>query len=128
MERQADTVAAKVRRGLGLVASVGSIAPFTGLLGTVIGIIEAFQGIAEQGSGGLGAVSAGISEALVVTALGLTIAIPAVLAFNFLSGKADALELALDQSRGEYVDHLEAHQSLSRSQNRPAREAQASAA
>lgn len=107
LARQADAVSADVRRGMGLLASVGSISPFVGLLGTVIGIIAAFQGIAAEGSGGLGAVSAGIAEALVVTAIGLLVAIPSVLAFNFLSGKADTLLLALDQARGEFLDYLE---------------------
>jgi biopolymer transport protein ExbB len=108
VERHADVIAARLRRGMGVLSSVGSVAPFVGLLGTVVGIIDAFQGIAASGSGGLGAVSAGIAEALVVTALGLLVAIPAVLAFNFLSARADALELAIDQSRGEFIDHIEA--------------------
>ena len=73
----------------------------------MVGIISAFQGIAAEGSGGLGAVSAGISEALIVTAIGLLVAIPSVLAFNFLSARADRLLLALDQSRGEFIDYLE---------------------
>ena len=109
LARQADAVSADVRRGMGLLASVGSVAPFVGLLGTVIGIIAAFQGIAAEGSGGLGAVSAGIAEALIVTAIGLVVAIPSVLAFNVLSGKADTLLLALDQARGEFLDFLENH-------------------
>jgi len=107
LARQADGVYADVRRGMSLLASVGSVAPFVGLLGTVVGIIGAFQGIAAEGSGGLGAVSAGISEALIVTAIGLIVAIPSVLAFNFLSGRADTLLLALDQARGEFLDYLE---------------------
>jgi len=107
LARQADAVSADVRRGMGLLASVGSVAPFVGLLGTVVGIISAFQGISAEGSGGLGAVSAGISEALIVTAIGLLVAIPSVLAFNFLSARADRLLLALDQSRGEFIDYLE---------------------
>lgn len=107
LARAADAVAGDVRRGFGLLASVGSVAPFVGLLGTVVGIIAAFEGIAREGSGGIGAVSSGIAEALVVTALGLLVAIPAVLAFNYLSGKADQLILALDRSKGELVDHLE---------------------
>jgi biopolymer transport protein ExbB len=106
--RKADAQAAQLRRGLSVLASVGSTAPFVGLLGTVIGIIGAFQGIAAEGSGGLGAVSAGIAEALVVTAFGLLVAIPAVLIYNFLTTKSDALLLSLDQFRGEYLDHLEA--------------------
>ena len=96
-----------VRRGHNILASVGSIAPFVGLLGTVVGIIAAFQGIAKEGSGGLGAVSAGIAEALIVTAIGLIVAIPSVLAFNFLSARCDALLLALDQAKGEFLDYLE---------------------
>ena len=107
LARQADAVSADVRRGMSLLASVGSVAPFVGLLGTVVGIISAFQGIAAEGSGGLGAVSAGIAEALIVTAIGLVVAIPSVLAFNFLSGRADKLLLALDQARGEFLDYLE---------------------
>ena len=105
--RQADAVSSDVRRGMSVLASVGSIAPFVGLLGTVIGIISAFQGIAAEGSGGLGAVSAGIAEALIVTAIGLVVAIPSVLAFNLLSGRADTLLLALDLARGEFLDYLE---------------------
>jgi biopolymer transport protein ExbB len=111
LERKGDAQAAQLKRGLGILASVGSTAPFVGLLGTVIGIIGAFEGIATEGSGGLGAVSAGISEALVVTALGLMVAIPATLIFNFLSTKADGIMLALDQARGQLVDHLEARHS-----------------
>lgn len=109
--RKADAQAAQLRRGLSVLASVGSTAPFVGLLGTVIGIIAAFQGIAAEGSGGLGAVSAGIAEALVVTAFGLLVAIPSVLIYNFLTTKSDSLLLSLDQFRGEYLDHLEARHS-----------------
>jgi len=127
LARQADTIAARLRRGLGVLASVGSVAPFVGLLGTVVGIIDAFQGIAAQGSGGLGAVSAGIAEALVVTAFGLLVAIPAVLAFNYLSTRADSLELAFDQSRGEFIDHVEAHHGVERTET-PVRQEAASAA
>jgi biopolymer transport protein ExbB len=107
LERIYERVGADVRRGMSVLASVGSVAPFVGLLGTVVGIIESFAGIAKTGSGGLGAVSAGISEALVVTALGLLVAIPAVLMFNLLSTRADALVLSLDLARREFMDHLE---------------------
>ncbi|HYO70831.1 MAG TPA: MotA/TolQ/ExbB proton channel family protein, partial [Archangium sp.] len=107
LERIYERVTADVRRGMSVLASVGSVAPFVGLLGTVVGIIEAFAGIAKTGSGGLGAVSAGIAEALVVTALGLLVAIPAVLMFNFLTTRADALLLSLDLARKEFMDHLE---------------------
>lgn len=107
LNRQSEAIAARIRRGFGVLASVGSVAPFVGLLGTVVGIIDAFQGIAKEGSGGLGAVSAGISEALVVTALGLLVAIPAVLAFNWLTSQSESMLLALEQARGEFLDHLE---------------------
>jgi biopolymer transport protein ExbB len=110
MARQLEAVGADLRRGFGVLASVGSVAPFIGLLGTVVGIITAFEGIAKEGSGGLGVVSAGISEALVETALGLVVAIPTVMAFNYLSGKADAMLLALEQAKGEMVDHLESQE------------------
>jgi biopolymer transport protein ExbB len=109
LARRADFISAQLRRGLGVLASVGSVAPFVGLLGTVVGIIDAFEGIAAEGSGGIGAVSSGIAEALVVTAIGLVVAIPAVLAFNYLSARSDALMMAIDQARGQLVDHLEAH-------------------
>lgn len=107
--RKSEAVAADVRRGMSVLATVGSVSPFVGLLGTVVGIIDAFQGIAKEGSGGLGAVSLGIAEALVVTALGLVVAIPAVLAFNFLTTRGEGILLALDQARGELVDYLEAY-------------------
>jgi biopolymer transport protein ExbB len=109
LQRQADATSQKLRRGLSGLASIGSTGPFVGLLGTVLGIIEAFAGIAENGSGGIGAVSAGIAEALVVTAFGLMVAIPAVLCFNFLTTRADHILLAIDQARGEFTDYLEAH-------------------
>lgn len=108
--RRTEALAADVRRGLSVLASVGSVAPFVGLLGTVVGIIDAFQGIAKEGSGGLGAVSLGISEALVVTALGLLVAIPAVLAYNALASQSEALLRTLEQARGELVDYLEDRQ------------------
>jgi biopolymer transport protein ExbB len=107
--RKADDVAARIRRGLGVLASVGSVAPFVGLLGTVVGIIDAFESIGASGSAGIGAVSAGIAEALVVTAYGLVIAIPAVLMFNALTTRADALLMALDAAKGQLVDHIEAY-------------------
>lgn len=106
-ERQKEAVGEDLRRGMGLLASVGSVAPFVGLLGTVVGIISAFQGIAATGSGGLGAVSAGISEALVETALGLMVAIPAVLFFNQLNNKINAVETELARRTGELLDELE---------------------
>lgn len=105
--RQHEVLGIDLRRGLSIIASVGSVAPFVGLLGTVVGIIAAFGKISETGSGGLSSVAGGISEALVVTALGLLIAIPAVLLFNRLSTRADALHQQLGTAGGQLVDHLE---------------------
>jgi biopolymer transport protein ExbB len=107
--RQKELLGADLRRGLGVLASVGSVAPFVGLLGTVVGIIAAFQGIAAAGSGGLGAVSAGIAEALVETALGLIVAIPAVLFFNYLTARVNSIELALDRAASELLDEMQHH-------------------
>jgi biopolymer transport protein ExbB len=107
LERRVEELVADLKRGLPVLASVGSVAPFVGLLGTVLGIISAFQGIASTGSGGLSSVSAGISEALVETALGLMVAIPAVLAFNYLSTDIARDELALTNAAGELVDTVE---------------------
>jgi len=107
LERQVEDLCADMKRGLPVLASVGSVAPFVGLLGTVLGIISAFQGIASTGSGGLSSVAAGISEALIETALGLFVAIPAVLAFNYLSTSISHDELALANAAGELVDTVE---------------------
>jgi biopolymer transport protein ExbB len=107
LERHAEQIGEDLRRGLPVLASVGSVAPFVGLLGTVVGIISAFQGIAATGSGGLSSVSAGISEALIETALGLAVAIPAVLAFNYLSTSIARDEGVLSRSSGELLDMIE---------------------
>ena len=114
-ERQKEAVGIELRRGMGVLASVGSIAPFVGLLGTVVGIISAFQGIASTGSGGLGSVSAGIAEALVETALGLCVAIPAVLFFNQLNTKINGIESELGRRTGELLDELERTHGISAS-------------
>jgi biopolymer transport protein ExbB/biopolymer transport protein TolQ len=77
-----------------------------GLLGTVVGVISAFQGIASTGSGGIGSVSAGISEALVETALGLVVAIPAVWFYNYLTGRLEYFNVEMDNSSSEMVDYF----------------------
>src|SRR4029077_8045875 len=85
----------------------GVVAPFVGLVGTVLGIISAFQGIVATGSGGLSSVAAGIAEALIETALGLAVAIPAVLAFNYLSTTIARDEMALNTAAGELLDTID---------------------
>lgn len=91
MRREILATGSTARRGLGLLATVGSTAPFVGLFGTVVGIVNAFQKMAASGQGGLGVVSAGIAEALVTTALGIGVAIPAVWLFNFLTQRITRL-------------------------------------
>jgi biopolymer transport protein TolQ len=104
LERQAQREVQSLKRGLGLLATVGSTAPFVGLLGTVMGIITAFQSMAASGSGGLGTVSNGIAEALVTTAFGLLVAIPAVMAYNYLQGWVDARAVDISESSNEFLD------------------------
>jgi biopolymer transport protein ExbB len=105
--RRLEGIGEEVRRGMNVIATVGSIAPFVGLLGTVLGIIGAFQGIGSAGSAGIGPVMGGISEALVETAFGLLVAIPAVIAFNYLNARVGAIDTALGRSAGELLDELE---------------------
>ena len=104
--RRLEQLAAESRRGMGILASTGSTAPFIGLFGTVIGIITAFQGIAASGGGGIGAVSAGIAEALVETALGLFVAIPAVWFYNYLTGRLEYFNVEMDNSSSELLDYF----------------------
>ena len=104
LERQAQREVQSLKRGLGLLATVGSTAPFVGLLGTVLGIVNAFQSMALTGSGGLGTVSAGIAEALITTAFGLLVAIPAVMAYNYLQGWVDARAVDISESSNEFLD------------------------
>jgi biopolymer transport protein ExbB/biopolymer transport protein TolQ len=95
-----------LKKGIPALATIGATAPFVGLLGTVVGIITAFQGIAATGSGGLGSVSAGISEALVETALGLVVAIPAVWMYNYFTGRLEYFSVEMDNSSSELVDYF----------------------
>jgi biopolymer transport protein ExbB/biopolymer transport protein TolQ len=95
-----------LKKGIPALATIGSTAPFVGLLGTVVGVISAFTGIAATGSGGLGAVSAGISEALVETALGLVVAIPAVWIYNYFTTKLEYFNVEMDNSSSELVDYF----------------------
>jgi biopolymer transport protein ExbB/TolQ len=106
LERSEAIVHAKLKRGLGGLATIGSTAPFIGLLGTVIGILNAFQQIAAQKTSGIGAVAGGISEALVTTAFGLLVAIPAVMTFNYFTNKVEAFDVEMDNSSSELVDYF----------------------
>jgi len=106
IQRASALTASDLKRGVAALATIGATAPFVGLLGTVVGIITAFQGIAATGSGGLGSVSAGIAEALVETALGLVVAIPAVWFYNYLTGRIEYFNVEMDNSSSELVDYF----------------------
>ena len=106
IEKSGAREMAGMRRGLAGLATVGSTAPFVGLFGTVFGIINSFQGMAAEGSGGLGSVSAGIAEALVTTGAGIGVAIVAVLLYNFFISKVDALQVDTNESALEILDIL----------------------
>jgi len=107
LERKADVVDRDLNRGMNILASTGSTAPFVGLLGTVLGIMHAFKLIAATGSGGIGTIGSAIGEALVVTGYGLVVAIPAVLAFNWLSNKITNYESSMLNAGSELLDMLE---------------------
>jgi biopolymer transport protein ExbB/biopolymer transport protein TolQ len=106
IQRATALTANDLKKGVSGLATIGATAPFVGLLGTVVGVINAFVGIASSGSGGIGAVSAGIAEALVETALGLFVAIPAVWFYNYLSGKLEFFNVEMDNSSSEMVDYF----------------------
>jgi biopolymer transport protein ExbB/biopolymer transport protein TolQ len=96
----------QLRQGLGFLATIGSTAPFIGLFGTVVGIINAFRSIAATGSGGMSVVSGGIAEALVSTALGIFVAIPAVVAFNHFTGKIETFHVQMNRASSQLVNRL----------------------
>jgi biopolymer transport protein ExbB/TolQ len=95
-----------LKQGLGFLATIGSTAPFIGLFGTVAGIINAFRNIAATGSGGMSVVSGGIAEALVTTALGIFVAIPAVVAFNHFTGKIENFHIQMNRASSQLVNRL----------------------
>ncbi len=92
------------KRGLNSVGTVGATAPFVGLTGTVFGIINAFQGMAVSGSGGIGAVAAGIAEALIMTGMGIALAVVAVWFFNYLIAKVDVFTGEMANASSELID------------------------
>jgi biopolymer transport protein ExbB len=116
LERSEAIVHAELKRGVSGLATIGSTAPFVGLFGTVVGIINAFKGISTEKSTGLGAVAGGISEALVATAIGLFVAIPAVWMFNYFTGKIESFDVEMGNSSSELIDYF-----LKRSQRAGAR-------
>src|SRR5574340_64131 len=106
LERAAAIVHAELKRGVSSLATIGSTGPFVGLFGTVLGIINAFTGLQAQKSTGLTAVAGGIAEALVTTAFGLFVAIPAVWAYNYFATKIEAFDVEMDNSSSELIDYF----------------------
>jgi biopolymer transport protein ExbB/biopolymer transport protein TolQ len=106
LERAEAIVQAEMKRGVSALATIGSTGPFVGLFGTVVGIINAFKGIASEKSTGLGAVAGGISEALVTTAFGLFVAIPAVMMFNYFASRLEAFNVEMGNSSSELLDYF----------------------
>jgi biopolymer transport protein ExbB len=94
------------KRGLGGLATIGSTAPFVGLFGTTIGIINAFSGMSAGEDTGIAAVAGGISEALVATAFGLFVAVPAVWMYNYFTGKIESFIVEMDNSSSELIDYF----------------------
>lgn len=111
VERAAALTTAEMKRGIGGLATVGSTAPFVGLFGTVFGIINAFQGMAAAGSGGIGAVSAGIAEALITTGVGIGVAIVGVWMFNYFTSQIEFFGIEMANSGSELIDFFLKRQS-----------------
>ena len=95
-----------LKRGLNGLATIGSVAPFVGLFGTTVGIINAFTGMKTEETAGIAAVAGGIAEALVTTAFGLFVAVPAVMAFNYFTSKVETFTVEMDNSSSELIDYF----------------------
>jgi len=106
IDRVKEREVANMKRGLGGLGSISSAAPFIGLFGTVVGIINAFQAMAASGQGGLGAVSKGISEALVTTAGGLLVAIPAVMMYNYFTNTIEQFVVDMNDVSSELISYV----------------------
>ena len=105
-ERAEAIVNAELKRGLSGLATIGATAPFVGLFGTTVGIINAFRGMSSEKTAGLSAVAGGISEALVTTAFGLFVAVPAVWAYNWFTNKVEAFGIEMTNSSSELIDYF----------------------
>jgi biopolymer transport protein ExbB len=106
LERATAITNAELKRGVSGLATIGSTAPFVGLFGTVVGIINAFQGMSSEKSTGLSAVAGGISEALITTAFGLFVAVPAVWMYNYFNNKIEAFGVEMNNSSSELIDYF----------------------
>lgn len=105
LERVKERENANLRKGLGGLATIASITPFVGLFGTVLGIISAFQLLSTEG-GTIEVIGPGIAEALVSTAAGLLIAIPAAMFFNYYTGRVDNMTVDMNDVSSEFIDYV----------------------
>ncbi|MCK4304375.1 MAG: MotA/TolQ/ExbB proton channel family protein [Candidatus Eisenbacteria sp.] len=105
-ERESVLITQEFKRGLPGLASIAATAPFVGLFGTVVGIMNSFFGMAAAGSGGIGAVAGGIAEALVNTAAGILVALPAVWGFNYFLGQMERIDSEMSNASSELVDYF----------------------
>jgi len=106
LERAIAVKTAELKRGLAGLATVGSTAPFVGLFGTVVGIIGAFEALRTNETAGIGAVGGAIAEALVATAFGILVAVPAVWLFNYFTNKVTSFGVEMENSASELVDYF----------------------
>jgi biopolymer transport protein ExbB/TolQ len=103
-ERAASIFNQELKRGLSVLATIATSSPFIGLFGTISGIINAFKGMANTGSGGIGAVASGIAEALVTTAFGIGVAIIALWCYNYLSTKSEIFDAEMSNTSSQVLD------------------------
>jgi biopolymer transport protein ExbB/biopolymer transport protein TolQ len=106
VEREMLMTVVDLKRGLGVLATVGATAPFVGLVGTTMGIVNSFTAMSTSGAGGISSMAAGIAEALITTAIGIGVAIPAVWAFNYFQTKIDNLTAEMTYTSKEMIDYL----------------------
>ncbi|MFL6196170.1 MAG: MotA/TolQ/ExbB proton channel family protein [Thermoanaerobaculia bacterium] len=105
LERTTVRTTTELNRGIGSLATIATTSPFIGLFGTVVGIVHAFRDIAAAGgAGGFTTVSQGIAEALLTTAFGLVVAVPAAWMFNYLSQRVQRFNLEMESSSSELLD------------------------
>jgi biopolymer transport protein TolQ len=106
LDKETTTERDRLERLLPWLATIGAVSPLIGLLGTVLGVINAFLGVAASGSGNISAVAPGVAEALIATALALTVAIPAVFGYNYFASRLNHLTSALDAFSTDVVAML----------------------
>jgi biopolymer transport protein ExbB/TolQ len=106
LDRSVATIHSELKRGLSGLATIGSTAPFVGLFGTVVGIMNAFRASAPAKAAGIQSVASGISEALVTTALGLLVAVPAVWCYNYFTSTVENFDVEMENSSMELVSYL----------------------